>query len=147
LFGNVLEFLGDLKKKLKFYLTFLGNFLEFFLEDFFGGIFLEDFFWEKFFGRIFLGGLFWEDFLGGFFGRNFLGGIFWEEFFVCIGIDLFVKILVFVKILSQGRKISIFRSVDARSSHLKMYIGKLSLTIFEFTSCNTKILTILFCKP
>ena len=57
----------------------------FFLVDFFGGIFLEDFF----------GGFFWEDFLGGFF---------WEEFFVYIGIDLFVKILVFVKILSQWRR-------------------------------------------
>ena len=38
----------------------------------------------------FLGGIFWEEF--------------WEEFFVYIGIDLFVKILVFVKILSQGRR-------------------------------------------
>ena len=52
--------------------------------------FLGEFLWEKFFGKIF-----WEDFLGGFF---------WEEFFVYIGIDLFVKILVFVKILSQGRR-------------------------------------------
>ena len=38
----------------------------------------------------FLGGFFWEDFFGG-----FLGGI---------GIDLFVKILVFVEILSQWRR-------------------------------------------
>ena len=67
----------DLKKKLKL----LGIFLEIFLEDFFGGMF-----WEKFFRRI------------------FSGGFFWEEFLVCIGIDLFVKILVFVKILSQGRR-------------------------------------------
>ena len=75
--------------------------------DFFGdwGIFwiFLGFFWRNFFG-----GFFWEDFLGGFFGR-----IFWEEFFVYIGkvilnmegVDLFVKILVFVKILSlrEGR--------------------------------------------
>ena len=56
------------------------------------------------------GGIFWEEF----FGRNFLGGIFWEEFFgrnslftllnsaKLLGIDLFVKILVFVKILSKS---------------------------------------------
>ena len=66
-----------------------GNFLNFFLN--FLGICLEEFF-----GRNFLGG-----FLGGFFGRIFLGGMIWEEFFVSIGIDLFVKILVFVKILSK----------------------------------------------
>ena len=62
---------------------------EFFWWNFFGGIS-----WEKFFGRIFL-----EGFLGG-----LLEGFFWEEFFVYIGIDLFVKILVFVKILSQWRR-------------------------------------------
>ena len=56
-----------------------------------------------FFGRNSLGGFFWEDFLGGFFGR-IIGRIFWEEFFVYIGIDLFVKILVFVKILSQRKE-------------------------------------------
>ena len=64
---------------------------------FFGRMFLEDFF-GGFFWRIFL-----EDFFGGFFwgiiGRIFLGGILKEEFFIYIGIDLFVKILVFVKIL------------------------------------------------
>ena len=58
------------------------------------GICLEDFF-----GGIFFGGFFGKNFLGG-----FLGGMIWEEFFVYIGIDLFVKILVFVKILSQGRR-------------------------------------------
>ena len=47
---------------------------------------------------------FWRNFLGGFFWEDFFGRIFWEEFFVYIGIDLFVKILVFVKILSQGRR-------------------------------------------
>ena len=56
----------------------------------FGG-FLEDFFEGKIFWRIFQ-----EDFSGGFFsGGFFQEGILWEEFFVYIGIDLFVKILVF----------------------------------------------------
>ena len=70
-------------------------------ENFLGGIF-----WEKF-----CGGFFWEDF----FGRNFLGGILLKEFFGrnslftlwylnMEGIDLYVKILVFVKILTQGRR-------------------------------------------
>ena len=74
------------------FLDFFGNFCGNFLD--FSWIFLEDFFWRiflrGFFGRIFLGGFFWEDF--------------WEEFFGYIGIDLFVKILVFVKILSQDRR-------------------------------------------
>ena len=60
-------------------------------------------------------GIFWDIFRE-FFLRNFL-----EEF------DLFVKILVFFKILSfclkaQGRKDKIFRSLEVReasSSHLK----------------------------
>ena len=63
---------------------------EIFGQNFLGEIFWEDFFWEDFFGKIILGGL--------------LGGYFWEEFFVCIEIDLFVKILFFVKILSQWRR-------------------------------------------
>ena len=54
--------------------------------------------------------------MGGFFGRIFLGGFFWEDFWEdCVwrdsffyfnveGIDLFVKILVFVKILSKSKK-------------------------------------------
>ena len=58
------------------------------------------------------GGFFLEDFFGGLFGRifckelceDFLRGILWEKFFVYIGIDLLVKILVFVKILSQGTR-------------------------------------------
>ena len=54
-----------------------------------------EFIWEDFFGKIFL-----EDFLVGFLG----GGILWEKFFVYIGIDLFVKILVFVKILSKSKE-------------------------------------------
>ena len=63
-----------------------------------------------------MGGIFWEEF----FGRNSLGGILWEEFVK--GIDLFVKILVFVKILSQWKeegRILILRSASASSSHLK----------------------------
>ena len=63
------------------------------MEELFGGVFLEKFFW-----RIFLGGFFWRIFLEDFFG-GLLGGILKEEFFIYIGIDLFVKILVFVKIL------------------------------------------------
>ena len=50
------------------------------MKEFFGGIF-----WEKFFGRIFL---------GGFFGRNST-----KSYLNMDEIDLFVKILVFVKIL------------------------------------------------
>ena len=72
-------------------MKFLGNFSE----GFFGGFFLD-----KFFGRIFL--------------EELLGGFFWEEFFVYIGIDLFVKILVFVKILSKVTKKKNFRSLVVR---------------------------------
>ena len=69
---------------------------EFFLAEFFGEIFWEDFFWEDF-----LGGLF-----GGFFGRK----VFYME-----GINLFVKILIFVKILSQGRRKEEFQSFEERA--------------------------------
>jgi hypothetical protein len=47
-----------------------------------------------------LGRIFWEDF----FWEDFLGGFFREEFVVYIGIDLFVKILVFFKILSKSKE-------------------------------------------
>ena len=89
----------------------MGIFLEDFLGRFlFDGIFLVGIFWEKTFGRMFLGGLFWggifwedfwEDFLGGLFGR-----ISTEIYLNIEGIDLFAKILVFVKILylRKGRK-------------------------------------------
>ena len=76
---------------------FFGNFWGILLEKFFGGFFLAEFF-----GSNFLGGFFWEDFLGGFFfgedfyERNSLRGI------LCL--HRFVKILVFVKILSQWRR-------------------------------------------
>ena len=59
---------------------------------------------EDFFGRFL-----WEDFL--------LGGILWEKVFVYIGIDLFVKILVFVKILSQWRRTRIYILRSARQAH------------------------------
>ena len=57
------------------------------------------------------------NFLEDFFGEDSLGGTLWEEYFVYIGIDLIVKILVFVKILSKskegGRKEE-FRSLEVR---------------------------------
>ena len=54
---------------------------------------------------------------------GFLVGLFWEEFFVYIGIDLFVKILVFVKILFQStrKEEEEFQSLEVREqapSHL-----------------------------
>ena len=57
---------------------------EIFWEDFLGG-----YFWEDFYGRNFLGGL-----LGEFFGRNST-----KSYLNIEGINLFVNILVFVKIL------------------------------------------------
>ena len=59
----------------------------------FGGNFLEGFL-----GRTF-GRIFWEDYW-----EDFLGGILCEELFVYIGIDLFVKTLVFVKILPKSKE-------------------------------------------
>ena len=55
---------------------------------------MRNFFWEEFFRRILSEKSFWE-----FFWEDI-----WEEFFVYIGIDLFVKILVFVKILSEWKR-------------------------------------------
>ena len=43
-----------------------------------------------------------------------MGGILWEKFFVYIEIDLFVKILVFVKILSKSKEEEEFRSLEVR---------------------------------
>ena len=60
-----------------------------FWEDFFEGIF-----WKELFGRNFLGGIIWEEL----FGRNFLFTLWYLNM---EGIDLYVKIMVFVKILSQ----------------------------------------------
>ena len=65
--------------------------------EFFGKNFLG-----RFFGRIFLGGFLWEDFfVEDFFGRNLT-----KSYLNIEGIDLLVKILVFVKILylRKGRK-------------------------------------------
>ena len=79
---RILEFFSDIVWK------FFGNCLGFFLEDFFGRIFWEDFL------RGFLEGLLLEEF----FWRNYL-------FYLDVeGIDLFVKILVFVEILSKSKK-------------------------------------------
>ena len=80
---------------MEFFLKFFWNLSS----GFFWSNLLGENFWKDFFGRIF-----WEDLLGGFIGRIVLKGILWEEFFVYIGIDLFVKILVFVKILSKWRR-------------------------------------------
>ena len=61
--------------------------------------------------------------MGGFFGRNFweefLGGTFWEDFFGgsylnIKGMDLFVKILVFVKILQGSKEEGKFRFLEVR---------------------------------
>ena len=75
-----------------------------------GEIFFDGIFLVEFFGRNLLGGYFWEDFygnnfwgglLGGFFGRNST-----KSYLNIEGIDLLVKILVFVKILylRKGRR-------------------------------------------
>ena len=56
---------------------------------------------EDFFLRNTLGEILWVEF----FERNLLGGMLWKEFFGRnSGIDLYVKIFIFVKILSQGRR-------------------------------------------
>ena len=79
------------------------------MEDFFGGIFWEKFFWEDSFGMTFLGGIFWEDFWEDFFGRNST-----KSYFNIERIDLFVNILVFVKILylRKGRKEGKFKPLE-----------------------------------
>ena len=66
------------------------------MRNFFWGIFWR-IFWKDF-RRIFLGGFLGGLFLEEFFGRNSL------FYFNVEGIDLFVKILVFVKILSKSRR-------------------------------------------
>ena len=95
------------------YFQILRNFLRFFLEIFW---MVLGIFWEDFFGGIYFAEFFGRNFLGGFFWENFWEDLFWEEFFVYIGIDLFVKILVFVKILSQWRRKEgkNFRSLEVR---------------------------------
>ena len=87
-FQNLRNFLDSLGN---FGGYFLGFFKKIFLEEFFEGKFLGGIFWEDF-----LGGIFWEEFLGGFFQSNSLGGM------LCL--CWFVKILIFVKILSQWRR-------------------------------------------
>ena len=95
-------------RELDIFGNFLRNWLEIFWEifwEFFWRIFLEEFFWrnfwKKFLGRIFWGGFFGEKF----FGRNSLFTLLkLFEYGRTEGIDLFVKILVFVKILSKWRR-------------------------------------------
>ena len=116
-------------------MEFLRDFLDFKkkLGEIFGN-FSGVFSWRKFLGGIFcekfFGGFFRRIFSEDFFERIFFGRFFGEEFFVCIGIDWFVKILVFfkilvfVKILSQcrRRKVGKFQSLEVREqapSHLK----------------------------
>ena len=110
----------------------LRNCLDFFLISW---EFLRGLFWRNFCreisGRSFQGGffrrIFWEDFLGRIFWEDFLGGFFWEDFFGrnffgrnSLEIDLFVKILVFVKILylrkgrQVGRQEGKFKSLEVR---------------------------------
>ena len=99
-----------LRSCLEFFWEFLGGtFGRNLWEEFFGRIFWEDFFkeffWEEFFERNFLGGIFWEEFFGrNFFGKNFSVFLFILWYFNTEGIYLYVKILVFVKILNQGRR-------------------------------------------
>ena len=79
----------------------------FFLGDFFGENVLEEFFGRIFWKDFLREDLFWEDFLGGFLGGLFLEELFGRNYlfyFDVEGIDLFVKILIFVKILSQRRR-------------------------------------------
>ena len=62
-----------------------------------------------------MGGFFWEDFFGRTFGRNF-GRNSTKSYLNIEGIDLFVKILVFVKILyfRKGRTEGKFKSLEVR---------------------------------
>ena len=73
---------------------------------FFDGIFLVEILGEIFWVE-FLRGYFWEDFWEDFFGRNST-----KSFLNIEGIDLFVKIWVFVKILGKGR--GKFKSLEVR---------------------------------
>ena len=127
LFGFFVKLFGFF---VNFFGIFFGGifwiFLGFFLRTFLGGFFFGRILLKEFFGRNYLVEInkpervfglqvrcreldvfkileIFEKLFGNFLDLlgNFLGGIFWKEFFVYIGIDLYVKILVFVKILSQ----------------------------------------------
>ena len=84
-----------------------------FWEDFYGSgrIFLAEFFWWNILREIYWGGFFWEGIFGRIFMGGLLGGFFGrnsaKSYLNIEGIDLFVKILVFVKILylRKGRKV------------------------------------------
>ena len=81
----------------------MGNFQK----EFFGSYFLGEFFWEGFFGRTFwddfFGRIFWEDSFWKIFLRGLFGGFLGRKVFYMEGINLFVKILIFVKILSKSK--------------------------------------------
>ena len=112
-FGIFLEYFG-------IYLEFIWNFLEFFLklfENFSEGIFLEEFFWRNFLEG-FLGGFFWEDFWEDCIWRNSL------FYFNVEGIDLFVKILVFVKILGKSRRRKEGRRTKFRSLEVRLQVHR-----------------------
>ena len=130
-----------------FFLKFFWNFFEIFLEDLFRRIF-----WRNFLGEIFL-----EGFFGGSFWEIFLWGFFWEDLFARNSlitlelIDLFVKILVFVEILSHGRRKeggSIFnpmrQNLDASSLHLKIF--KTNIVFFRYAVHRRKLARLSRCK-
>ena len=96
---------------LEFFWNFSGGFFwRTFLAEFFWWNFLGDIFWDFFFEEVFFGRIFWEDFFGRiFFGRTFERSS-TKSYLNMEGIDLFVKILVFVLI---------FRIAIASTSHLK----------------------------
>ena len=103
-----------------------------------GGIFWEKFFVRTFSGRTFLGGTFWENFLRGILCLH------WLSYLNMIGIDLFVKILFFVKILSQcrTRKEGNFQSLEVRGqvpSHLKIHFMLTNEFSRQFTVCSFAI--------
>ena len=61
---------------------------------------MGEIFWEDFLGRIFMQGIFWDDFRDNLFRRKST-----RSYLNIEGIDLFVKILVFVEILyKEGRR-------------------------------------------
>ena len=64
--------------------------------------------------------------MGGFFWEDFFGGFFWEDFFVrVLCLRWCVKILVFVKILSEWRrrKDKKFRSLEVRRKYIALKKG------------------------
>ena len=81
-----------------------------------------------------MGGMFWEKsferiFCEKFFGRIFLGG----SYLNIKGIEFFVKILVFVKILGKGRrKFSILRNARGKLNALNNFMNLLNTYFQKF---------------